>query len=127
MVLMKVVDAGVLQRMLAASLGQQAPSVDPTGPPPPAAASAVPPQARNPPMQVPTPPPQAPSAYYSQGPPPPAASAPAPAAAPAIDTQTQAALLQQVMAMSQAQIDALPPKDRATVMQLRTQLQSMGR
>jgi cleavage stimulation factor subunit 2 len=109
MVLMKVVDPAILQRMLAPALGAPAPA--------PIQNFAPQQGYYGQPAPAPT--------YQQQLPPQPSYAAPQPAPAPApqaLNPQAQAQLLQQVMAMSQAQIDALPPKDRDTIMALRAQL-----
>ncbi|SCV67727.1 BQ2448_5338 [Microbotryum intermedium] len=141
MLLMNLVDPAVLNKMLP----QAAPTPAPTpygGPPQATGYSAAPPQSAyggapppsaygasaNPPYGdngYSQPPPQAAqpgygSAAYSYGAPQQQAPPAAPTSAPRIDPQ-QAALIQQVMAMTQEQIDMLPAENRNTIMQIRAQ------
>jgi len=81
----------------------------------------------NKPVKAVPPPPTAswasnPSSYY----PPPPAAVPPPAAAPSnpvLDASQQAMLLQ-VLSLTPEQIDALPPNERAAILQLRSQFMS---
>ncbi|SCZ93216.1 BZ3500_MvSof-1268-A1-R1_Chr6-2g08535 [Microbotryum saponariae] len=137
MLLMNLVDPAVLNKMLPQAAPAPAPT--PYGGPPQAAGYGAPPQSgyggatplpsgygapANPPYGdngYSQPPPKAAqagygSAPYSYGAPQQAPPA-APAAAPRIDPQ-QAALIQQVMAMTQEQIDMLPAENRNTIMQI---------
>jgi len=122
MVLMKVVNPDILQRMLSTSAPQQQ---MPSNPPPQ--------QYNYPPQQHQAPPPQN---YYQQQQQqqPPQQFAPQPVqqqqqqAPPQQQSQAQqAALLQQVMSMTQAQIDALGPEQRNAIMALRAQLGQYAR
>lgn len=121
MLMMNIVDAGVLQKML------------PPPPPPPVAqppsSYGVPPSSytgRAPPLSYP---PQPSSQYgeYSQPHPPakPPASYGGPPPPPQVPPQQvapdQAALIAQVLSMTQQQIDQLPPDSRNTIMQIRAQ------
>ncbi|EED23542.1 polyadenylation factor subunit CstF64, putative [Talaromyces stipitatus ATCC 10500] len=91
-----------------------------TGPPPPAAA-AVPYQPyTTAPTQVSTPPVH--NSPFAPPPPPPAAAG----ALPQQQIPGQEELLQQVLSMPQAQIDALPPLERSQIMMLRQQLMQSG-
>jgi len=92
-------------------------------------AAPAPPRPAPPPVQAP--PPQQTYSPYPQGQPPYGAGPTPPVAPPYQPPQPPAAapppadpnaLYQQVLAMPQAQIDALPPNDRAQIMALRQQL-----
>lgn len=123
---MKVVDPSVLQRMLSTSLGAPQPAQTlglPSMPPQQNNFGFNTPQpALNLPQQQPAPAYPNPLAQnlqqnmYGMAPMPPAQAAPAPQP---VNSQAQTAVLQQIMAMTQAQIDALPPKEKETVMQVR--------
>jgi len=135
LVLNKIVDSVILERMLASSRGSNA------GPPPPPTAPRAPPPLQHhypsqmppfpPPMHVPTPPMYGHHLAASQLPnyfrPPPAApqtpAAPAPVKAPAGGeiSEHQRAMVMQVLTMSQAQIDSLAETERNAIMELRKQ------
>ncbi|CAD6884905.1 unnamed protein product [Tilletia controversa] len=124
MLMMNVVDPALLQRILTSSgaLGGAAP---PTNAAPPAATPA--------PQSAPIPTPRLPPAAAVASPVP-AAAAPmpppthAPAAAPSQPAQIppglgdqQKALLMQVLKLTDEQINALPPEQKASIMQLKAQ------
>ncbi|KAG6895440.1 hypothetical protein C0992_001213 [Termitomyces sp. T32_za158] len=169
LVLNKIVDSAILQRMLAATTGGTAPqAARPPVPPPhlqqpqhPQYPPPMPPQAYPPPpLQQPQPPmpalapPTAPTLYghhvppphasmppppmapYGYRPPPPAqpmlptpptqtsqppAPQPATPAAPPGISDDQRAMIMQVFALTQEQINAFPEAERAAIQQLRTQ------
>ncbi|GJE86305.1 cleavage stimulation factor subunit 2 [Phanerochaete sordida] len=154
LLLNKIVDTAVLERMLAATGGAPPAAVHQPPPPPPQAAPYGQPPMHQPQaaygapqMQMPPPPgaahhptppvpapmyPPAPhmpppaAAPYGYRPPPPAAPQPPPAAAP-VAAATQAFdpasrdMLMQVLNLTQAQIDSLPPTERDQIYQLRQQ------
>ncbi|KAF8308983.1 hypothetical protein DL93DRAFT_2086333 [Clavulina sp. PMI_390] len=152
MVMNNIVDPSVLQRMLAATASQgpsrqAAPPPAPAQPvappipppsippnmahhPPPPFPYSMPPAAaqfgRTPNMPSPAPtPPHFGSGMYGQpvpqAPPPPQAPA-APPADGGITDEQRNVMLMQVLSLTQAQIDGLPPAERATIQQLRAQL-----
>ncbi|KAF2436197.1 hypothetical protein EJ08DRAFT_603270 [Tothia fuscella] len=126
LVLMKLVDNATL-----ASVLQQTAVAPPPARPPPVAQAPPPIQ---PPQQQAYPgyPPQQQHNPYGatppvgqpyQEPPPHVAPPPQQQQQQQQPTMDQSTLIQQVMAMSQAQIDALDPNDRATIMNMRSQFQ----
>ena len=108
LLILRLVDTNVLNTIVQQGAAQP-PAAQPAPQPPPAA-YAYPPQQQYP-GGVPTPP-----VAQQYQPPPQAAPAPTPQAQP-----SQNDLIQQVLAMPQAMIDALPPEQRAQIMQLRQQ------
>jgi cleavage stimulation factor subunit 2 len=108
LVLMKLVDTTTLQTVIAQTAAAQQPPPPPRQIPPPQQTYSPYPQPQPPYGAVPTPPVQ--QQYQPPQP---------PAAAPQPDRE---ALLQQVLQMPQAQIDSLPPNDRAQIMALRASL-----
>lgn len=108
LLLLRLVDTNVLNSIIQHAAAQPAPPQPPAQPPQPAYQPYQPqPQYGG---NVPTPPVAPP---YQ----PPPQAAPAP---PAVPTD-QGALIQQVLTMPQSVIDALPPEQRAQIMQLRQQ------
>jgi len=113
LLLLKLVDTNVLTTVLQTAMQPVAPqpTAQPTQPVYPQYSAQ--PQAQY--GNVPTPPVAPP---YQ----PPPQTAPAPAPAPALPESDKAVLIQQLLAMPQATIDAMPPTERAQIMALRTQL-----
>jgi cleavage stimulation factor subunit 2 len=111
MVLMKLVDNATLATVL-----QQQAFAPPARQPP---AAQPPPQQQPPPQAYQYPPP-----HQQYGAPTPPAGQPyqPPQAAPPPPQMDQGALIQQVLAMTQEQIDALPPNERNQLQALRQQL-----
>jgi len=108
LLILRLVDTNVLNTIVQQGASQP-PAAQPAPQPPPAA-YPYPPQQQYA-GGVPTPP-----VAQQYQPPPQAAPAPTPQAQP-----SQNDLIQQVLAMPQAMIDALPPEQRAQIMQLRQQ------
>jgi cleavage stimulation factor subunit 2 len=147
LLLNKIVDQAVLQRMLQATAGSSGPS----GPPQPLSQPQMPAYQQPPPlhqtqpaMQMSVPPPTGPSmyqhqqapphapaqhAYYRPPPPPPPPTAPQSHVSPnsmpdlSIDP-TQRQMLMQVLSLTQEQINGLPPTERDAIQALRNQFMS---
>ncbi|KZT60047.1 hypothetical protein CALCODRAFT_481121 [Calocera cornea HHB12733] len=114
MLMNKIVDPAILERMLNATTQAAAPPPAPMPvQPPPQQPYSYPP-----PMQPAAyaPPPQS---YYGMPPPQPVPQAMPPPPAPL--AADQRAMLMQVLSLSQDQVNALPPPERAAIMQLRSQ------
>lgn len=115
LLLLKLVDTNVLTTVLQSAMQPvaQQPTPQPTQPVYPQYPAQ--PQAQY--GNVPTPPVAPP---YQ--PPPQTAPAPAPAPAPTLPDPDKAVLIQQLLAIPQATIDAMPPNERAQIMALKAQL-----
>jgi cleavage stimulation factor subunit 2 len=108
--------------MPVAGVGAGPPPPPPYGAPPPPAYGAPPPPA---PYGAPIPPPPRPMVVPGTapgGPPPPSGGAAAPPPQPELATPEQVALLQQVQAMSEAQVAALPQEYRDQVLFIKGKL-----
>jgi len=123
MLMNKIVDPAILERMLNATTQAAAPQPAHTPVPPPPQPYSYPPPVQ--PASYGQPPPQS---YYGMPPPPlPQAMPPPPAPAPTVAAAAaplpadQRAMLMQVLSLSQEQVNALPPTERAAIMQLRSQ------
>ena len=112
LLLLKLVDHNVLSTVLQTAMQPAAPQPTPQPAQPVYPQYPAQPQAQY--GSVPTPPIAPP---YQ----PPPQTAPAPAPAPALPESDKAVLIQKLLAMPQATIDAMPPTERAQIMALRTQ------
>ncbi|EJU01307.1 hypothetical protein DACRYDRAFT_116497 [Dacryopinax primogenitus] len=121
MLMNKIVDPAILERMLKATTQSAAPPL-PTPAPPPPQPQMYPPPMQQQPAQYPPP-----QSYYGMPPPPVPQAVPPPTPAPAAAVAAaplpadQRAMLMQVLSLSQEQVNALPPTERAAIMQLRSQ------
>ncbi|KAJ7594058.1 hypothetical protein C8J56DRAFT_925911 [Mycena floridula] len=130
LLLNKIVDPGVLERMLAASSGSAGASGAPPIVPPPTFQAPIPhPYGAAPPMAAPPPagypgPPMPPFFRPPPGPvvqPPPSQPTPTPQTPENLTSEQQHAMVMQVLSLTPEQINALPDAERAAIQQLRSQ------